>query len=126
MPLLNLFKTKQQTTSQMERRLEERHPSHFSAIIDQPDKEAIATVLNFSKSGLALLSTTKIPPDELFNIELAFNSERTIQTTFKSIHCQQVESGYLIRAKLVKPCQKYQNLVTKITQPKHSVISDCW
>ena len=126
MPLLNLFKTKQQTTSQMERRLEQRHPSHFSSIVTFENKESTATVLNFSKSGLSILSAREIPPNEPFEIELAFNSERNVHVAFKSISCQKVETGYLVGAKLVEPSNQYDSLFTKIIQPRHSVVSDCW
>ncbi|VAW44148.1 hypothetical protein MNBD_GAMMA04-2148 [hydrothermal vent metagenome] len=125
MKQLNPFK-KRQSASQIDRRLEQRHLSHFSATVMQQDQESVATVLNFSKSGLAILSTKPIQPNDIFSIELAFNSERNITTFFKSISCQKVETGYLIGAKLLKPCSQYSGLFTKITQPRHSVVSDCW
>ncbi len=125
MKQLNPFK-KKQATSQIERRLEQRHLSHFSAIVTQQTQENIATVLNFSESGLAILSTKPIQPNEVFDVELAFNSERNITTTFKALSCRKVETGYIIGAKLLKPCNQYSGLFTKITQPRHSVVSDCW
>ena len=126
MPLLNLFKAKQQASSQLERRREHRHPSHFSSIVTFENKESTATVLNFSKSGLSILSAREIPPNEPFEIELAFNSERNVHVAFKSISCQKVETGYLVGAKLVEPSNQYDSLFTKIIQPRHSVVSDCW
>jgi len=129
MTLLSSFKKNK--TSQMERRLEQRHPSHFSAILSQTteDKtieEVIVTVLNFSKSGLAALAHKAIPPNRILNIQLTFNSERTVNTLFKVIQCHEVESGYLVRCQIEEPCSQYEALYTKITQPRHSVVSECW
>ncbi len=130
MSLLSSFKKNK--ASQIERRLEQRHPSHFSATLSQPqeeDKEVeklIVTILNFSKSGLAVLAHKAVLPNRILDIQLSFNSERTVNTAFKVIQCQEVKSGYLIRCKIAEPCSQYDALYTKITQPRHSVVSECW
>ncbi len=132
MKLLNslTFFKKKQSFNQMNRRLESRHLARFSAVITLPnkdsDKEIIATVLNFSPSGLAILASKEIQPNEVFEIQLAFNSERTIQVQFKATNCKKVETGYIIGSQILTPCPQYQALFTKITQPRHSVVSDCW
>ncbi len=126
-PPFRLFKNKTKHNSQLEKRLEKRHLSHFSATVSQENtQQCIATVLNFSKSGLAVLATKAIPIHEILTIQLAFNSERSIQTSFKVVRCQPTETGFIIGCQLVKPDTSYTELVQKITQPKHSVIGDCW
>jgi hypothetical protein len=125
---LNLFKNNQ-AHSQMERRLEKRHLSHFSATVSQKNsdtQECIATVLNFSKSGVAILSTKAIPINEVLTIQLAFNSERSVKALFKVTSCREVEAGFMIGCQLAEPNTHYESLIHKIIQPRHSVVSDCW
>lgn len=127
-PPFSFFKNKP-SHSQLERRLEKRHLSHFSATLSQKNtdtQECIATVLNFSKSGLAILSTKAIPTNEIINIQLAFNSERSVEVLFKITSCREVETGFMIGCQLAEPNAHYESLVHKIIQPRHSVVSDCW
>ncbi len=83
-------------------------------------------MLNFSKSGLAILSTKAIPTNEILNIQLAFNSERSVEVLFKITSCREVETGFMIGCQLAEPNTHYESLVHKIIQPRHSVVSDCW
>jgi len=127
-PPFSFFK-KKPSHSQLERRLEKRHLSHFSATVspnNSETQECIATVLNFSKSGLAILSTKAIPTNETLKIQLAFNSERSIEALFKVTSCRETNTGFIVGCQLEEPNTHYESLVHKIIQPRHSVVSDCW
>ena len=124
MKLFKLFKNSK--LSQQERRIEKRHPSYFSAVVNQQEKVIDATIVNFSKSGLGLKSSRQFKTNETFEVDIAMNSERQVKVKFDVLCCQKTENGYLIGTKVSQSCKQYQGFFKKMSQPRHTVMSDCW
>lgn len=112
--------------SVIEKRREERHEAFFTALVKKGDKRIPVTIVNFSKSGLGMKIPAKLAAKENVEIDLSINSERHIKATFNVQCSRPIGDEYIIGAKLSGDSSHYADFFNKMSQPRHTVMSDCW
>ncbi|WP_028487438.1 PilZ domain-containing protein [Thiomicrorhabdus chilensis] len=100
-----------------DKRQAERYPSHKASILMIDGRQIYTTIINFSASGVGILSAATIEPGT--QVELQFEVEldsriTSIQIPIEIVRCSDDDDEHLIGAKLQTVTFEYRALLKKL------------